>query len=265
MYSIWDIPELKTWTSTKLFSVHIMTLPKFGEYSLVSSVPNRVVCGFGGEEVGGPGNLTAIYTFSGLRYDLIHFASLERLLTYSQATRRRERQYLITMSDLSSGGFLQRPKSCALDTMEFQFMPAPNMKGLPKGRGPSPDIANSPRLVDQESQRRATGSMMPPTRAPAQTLTDLSKSLQRPQGVIVFYYSYMSFHYVSDELHIDMNTSIMTIPSQRHNFTKPAQFPLSKGSGDKTSMVNLRHQQGKISPTLTDKSECVRLENKFCD
>lgn len=87
------------------------------------------------------------------------------------------------MGDLSSGGFLQRPKNCALDTMEFQFKPAPNMKGLFTGRG-SPEIASSPRLVGQGG---TTNSMMPPTRAPTQTLTDLEKTLRRPQGEIVFY------------------------------------------------------------------------------
>lgn len=59
---------------------------------------------------------------------------------------------------------------------------------------------------------------------------------------------------------LDINTSIMAVPSQRHSFTMPTQSPLSKGSEDKISKVDLRYQQGKRSATLTDKSECADQE-----
>lgn len=60
---------------------------------------------------------------------------------------------------------------------------------------------------------------------------------------------------------LDMSTSIMTVPSQRHSFIIPAQ-PLPKGSEEKTTMVGLRHPQGE---RLTDKSECDRQEYRFYD
>ena len=63
---------------------------------------------------------------------------------------------------------------------------------------------------------------------------------------------------------VDMNTSIMVVPSQKH-FAMPAQSPHSKGPEDIISMVDRRHQQGERSATSTDRSECVRPGGKFCD